>query len=248
MLTGLLHEESRSASQTDTALDVIRSRIIDLTLEPGSRIDERILIERFRLGRTPAREAINRLVAEGFVKIVPQRGGTYVRKLDLQEMGEVVVAHQLAETILGQMCRMDDPTLLPDLRAIHRQYVDCVRRRAFLEITQLNQEFHLRMHLTVGNSLFYDFAESTHRHVRRLNVYIYKAESADPAYQSEQFANALDQHNQIIEAVENRDRDALKDLLPRNARYTQSRLVRLVQSRTVGSVDINVSELKSPFV
>ena len=158
------------------------------------------------------------------------------RKLDLQEMGEVVVAHATRGKRSSARCaEWTTPRSFLDLRAIHRQYVDCVRRRAFLEITQLNQEFHLRMHLTVGNSLFYDFAESTHRHVRRLNVYIYKAESADPAYQSEQFANALDQHNQIIEAVENRDRDALKDLLPRNARYTQSRLVRLVQSRTVGS-------------
>ena len=85
-----------------------------------------MLIDRFKLGRTPAREAINRLVAEGFVNILPQRGGTYVRKLDLDEMGEVIVAHQLAELIVGQMCRFDDPSLLPDLLAIQRRYTECV--------------------------------------------------------------------------------------------------------------------------
>ncbi len=239
--------ETRLPSQTDTALDVIRSRIIDMTIEPGSRIDERLLVDRFRLGRTPAREAINRLVAEGFVNIMPQRGGTYVRKLDLDEMGEVVVAHQLAESILGQMCHLDDASLLPDLMAIQRKYTDCVRRREFLAITQLNQDFHLRMHRTIGNALFYDFAESTHRHVRRLNVYIYERESADPEFQSAQFASNLDQHNQIIEAVEKRDRTALIELLPDHAKYTQIRLLRLLQGKSVGRLQLNLSALRAPL-
>ena len=154
-------DHSRANSQTDAALEVIRSRIIDMRLKPGSRIDERILTDRFRLGRTPAREAISRLVAEGFVKIIPQRGGTYVRKLDLEEMGEIVVAHQLAESVLGQLCKMSDITLLPDLKAIQRRYVEHVRKREFLMITEVNREFHLRMYRAIGNSLFYEFAEST---------------------------------------------------------------------------------------
>jgi DNA-binding GntR family transcriptional regulator len=237
-------EASRSSSQTDAALKVIRSRIIDMTLEPGSRIDERILVDRFRLGRTPAREAISRLVAEGFVKIIPQRGGTYVRKLDLEEMGEIVVAHQLAESVLGQLCKMDDITLLPDLKAIQRRYVEHVRKREFLMITEVNQEFHLRMYRAIGNSLFYEFAESTHRHVQRLNVYIYHAEaSSDPDYQSAQFAANLDQHNQIIEAVGRADRALLTELLPEHARHTQYRLVHLMQNKAVGSLHIDTSKL-----
>ena len=243
---GLPPENAPIPSQTDAALDFIRSRIIDLTLEPGSRIDERLLISQFRLGRTPAREAINRLVAEGFVKILPKRGGTYVRKLDFAEMGEVIVAHQMTESVLGQMCRLDDPTLVPDLKAIHRKYVDCVAKRDFLEITKLNQEFHLRLHQTVGNALFYDFARSTHRHVRRLNVFIYKAEMVEPANQSIQFANDLDQHNQIIEAVEQGNREALAELLPTNARLNQTRLLRLLENKTVGRLTLDLSEIDVP--
>jgi DNA-binding GntR family transcriptional regulator len=238
-------DEDRTASQADEALQSIRSSIIDMSLEPGSRIDERVLVERFRLGRTPAREAINRLQAEGFVRIMPQRGGTFVRKLDLDEMGEVIVAHQLAESILGQMCRMEDPTLLPDLRALQRRYTESIRNREFLAITQLNQEFHMRMHQTIGNALLYDFAESTHRHVRRLNVYIYKAEALEPEYQAAQFASNLDQHNRIIEAIENRDRETLVGLLPDHAKYTQHRLVRLLQNRRAGNVRVDPIDLRS---
>ena len=240
-------DDGQALSQTDAALDLIRSKIVDMTLEPGSRIDERLLVDQFRLGRTPAREAIHRLVAEGFVRIMRQRGGTFVRKLDLDEMGEVVVAHQLAESVLGQMCHLDDPTLLADLMAIQRRYAGCVSRREFLTITQLNQEFHLRLHRTVGNALFYDFAESTHRHVRRLNVYIYQREQADPEFQSAQFVANLDQHNKIIEAVADRDRGVLNRLLPDHAKYTQHRLLRLLERASLGALEADLSGLAHPL-
>ena len=238
-------DEPQLASQTDAALDLIRSRIVDLSLEPGSRIDERVLVDQFQLGRTPAREAINRLVAEGFVRIMPQRGGTFVRKLDLDDMGEVVFAHQLVESILGPICKLEDPLLWSDLKAIQRSYTECVKRRDFLAITQLNQDFHLRLYLTVGNALVYDFAETTHRHVRRLNVFIYQREMADAEFQSAQFAMNLDQHNRIIEAVERRDRDMLVSLLPEHAKYTQRRLVRLLEGASLPPLQVNLAEILS---
>lgn len=244
---GLEPEDEQPASQTEVALDLIRSRIVDMSLQPGSRIDERLLIDQFRLGRTPAREAISRLVAEGFVHIVPQRGGTFVRKLDLDEMGEVIVAHQLAEAIVGQMCRFDDADLLVDLDAIQQRYADVVDRRDFLAITQLNQDFHLRLHRTIDNALVYSFAESTHRHVRRLNVYVYQREQADPAFQAAQFASNLEQHEQIIQAIRQRNRETLNELLPAHAQYTQRRLVRLLEQKSAKPVKLNLPLLAPTF-
>ena len=235
----------RSGSQTEAALDMIRSRIIDMTLEPGSRIDEPLLIKTFKLGRTPAREAINRLVAEGFVRILPQRGGTYVRKLDFDEMGEVIVAHQVVESIVAELCQLNDPSLVSDLTAIQRRYIDAVKQREYLAITQLNQDFHLRLHRTVGNALFYDFAKSTHLHLRRLNVYVYLREAADPEFQSEQFASNLDQHDRIIQAVEKRDRNTLTDLLPDHAKYTQRRLMRLIEAKSIGRLGPHLANLRT---
>jgi len=232
---------SAHASQTDVAVDLIRSRIIDLTLEPGSRIDEPLLIDTFKLGRTPAREAMNRLVAEGFVTTLPKRGGSYVRRLDLREIGEIVVAHQIAETVLGQMLRFGEPALVADLRAIQANYVAEVDRRAFLRITALNEAFHLRMHRTVNNAFVGTFAESTHHHVRRLLVLLYKLEESEPGVLDAQFHQNLQQHEDIIAAVEAGDRPALIDLLPSHARHTQTRLVRLLESKAVTPFALNVS-------
>ncbi|MGO4247658.1 GntR family transcriptional regulator [Paenarthrobacter sp. RAF54_2] len=224
---------AQRGSQTDAAVAELRSRIIDLTLLPGSRIDEPLLLEQFRLGRTPAREALNRLAAEGFVIIQPGRGGTFVRPLDLDEIGDILGARQLAESILSQRCRLDDESLADDLSAIHAEYALQVRDRNYLLITEINERFHMRLHRTVGNSFFYDFAESTHRHNRRLNVYLYKLESNVAAQHLWEFENDLQEHDAIVHAVAARDRDLLQSLLNEHADGTQRRLVQLLRQRTL---------------
>ncbi|GAB5097104.1 MULTISPECIES: GntR family transcriptional regulator [unclassified Caballeronia] len=231
-----------SMSQTDSAVNAIRSRIIDLTISPGSRIDEPMLLNDFMLGRTPAREAINRLVAEGFVNIVPNRGGTFVRRLDFEEIGEILVAHQLAENILAQMMRFE-PGLAEDLTTIQTQYVTQVQARAFLNITALNEKFHMRMNQAVGNGFFYEFAQSTHRHVRRLLVHLYKMEAeSTPEEQDLQFDRNLREHDKIIDIVKRKDRAALVKYLPAHARATQDRFVHLLKSRNAPPFDLNVKQ------
>lgn len=235
---------SDAPSQTDLAVDMIRSKIIDLTLAPGSRIDEPLILTEFGLGRTPAREAINRLAAEGFVSIASNRGGMYVRSLDLQDMLEIVRAHQVVETVLGNMISFDDPLLVPDLRRIQADYVQDVRAHDYLRITATNQCFHLRMHETVRNTFVYGFARSTHQHVRRLNVQIYKLESVTPVEHEARLAANMLEHDRIIDAVEARDGATLSVLLNDHARTGQDRLARVLEEARVDPFSMEPSPWK----
>src|ERR1700736_7006924 len=88
------------------------------------------------------------------------------------------MAYQLVETVLAQLCSFDDGSLVADLEEIQARYTREVRGKSFLGITSVNEEFHLRMHRSIGNALFYEFALSTHRHLRRLLVLLYKLENA----------------------------------------------------------------------
>jgi len=231
---------TNGGSQTEAAVELIRSRVIDLTLPPGSRIDEALLLKQFELGRTPAREAISRLAAEGFVRIAPNRGGTFVRKLDLDEMTQVIVAHQLVENILGQLCNLDDPALAEDLSVIQDEYRNEVATLHYLKITELNERFHMRMNASIGNDFFMDFARSTHHHVRRLLMHVYSLESARPEHQIEQFKRNVAEHDRIVEAVAARDRATLVELLPAHAGTTQERLVDIIRSKQVPSFPAGV--------
>jgi DNA-binding GntR family transcriptional regulator len=238
----------RSASQTEAAVDLIRSQIIDLSLEPGSKLDEPLLVNHFKLGRTPAREAISRLIAEGLVNSLPNRGGTFVRNLNLAEIGEVIFAYQLVETVMAQLCRFDDPGIVEDLEAIQARYIQQIRSKSFLGITSVNEEFHLRMHRSIGNALFFEFALSTHRHVRRLLVLLYKLENAAKSVLEAQLEINMGEHKEIINAIRTKDRPSLNALLPAHARQAQTRLLRVMNGSSVPPLSIERSAIESLIV
>jgi len=76
---------------SEKAYHLIKEKIVTLELLPLSVIDERVLMEELGLGRTPIREALHRLAAEGLVNIVPRRG-MFVANIsitDLQKIFEV---------------------------------------------------------------------------------------------------------------------------------------------------------------
>lgn len=238
-------KKHRGASQTEAAVDLIRMKIIDMSLEPGSKLDEPLLRNHFRLGRTPAREAISRLVAEGLVTIFPNRGGMFVRGLDLVEIGEVIMAYQLVESVLAQLCRFEDQNLVADLEEIQARYMREIRRKSFLGITSVNEEFHLRMHRSIGNALFYEFALSTHRHLRRLLVLIYKIENTQKNVLESQMEINLGEHVAIIDAIRCGDRTRLNQILPAHAQQAQTRLTRILSEKRIPP--LTVSQLTSDF-
>ncbi len=78
---------------SQTAYDSIRRKVISLELAPGTVIDESALREELQLGRTPIREALQRLALEQLVTIIPRRGMfvTEIRLTDLQRLFEIRV-------------------------------------------------------------------------------------------------------------------------------------------------------------
>jgi DNA-binding GntR family transcriptional regulator len=110
---------------SEKAYHLIKEKIITLELRPSSVIDEQSLMEELDLGRTPIREALLRLAAEGLVDIIPRRGMfvANVSITDLQKIFEVritleglcarLAAQRIAEEQIAQM-----ETILQDLEQV----------------------------------------------------------------------------------------------------------------------------------
>jgi DNA-binding GntR family transcriptional regulator len=79
---------SRVESLADKAYEQIRGLIVALELAPGAVIDERELIERLGIGRTPVREALRRLAQERLVEVYPRRG-MFVTGVDVRELARL---------------------------------------------------------------------------------------------------------------------------------------------------------------
>ncbi len=87
---GSNQQQRRTISLSQDAYEAIKYRIISLQLAPGSVIDEAALRADLELGRTPIREALQRLSMEKLVTIIPRRGTfvTDIRITDLQRLFE----------------------------------------------------------------------------------------------------------------------------------------------------------------
>src|ERR671931_1766835 len=75
-------------SLADKAYHAIRDLIVSLELAPGAVIDERELVERLEIGRTPVREALRRLAQERLVEVYPRRG-MLVTRVDVRELARL---------------------------------------------------------------------------------------------------------------------------------------------------------------
>jgi DNA-binding GntR family transcriptional regulator len=72
----------------DRAYLAIRGLIVSLELPPGAVIDERELMQRLGLGRTPVREALRRLAQEQLVEVFPRRG-MFVTNVDVRDLARI---------------------------------------------------------------------------------------------------------------------------------------------------------------
>jgi len=80
-----------NVSLAQQAYDLLEEQLVTLKLPPGALLGEKALVDRLGIGRTPVREAIQKLSAEGLLQVLPRKGlmVTLVRRSDLLQIIEV---------------------------------------------------------------------------------------------------------------------------------------------------------------
>lgn len=135
-------DPARALTAASVICATLRDEIVALNLPPGSVLSEKSLTERFRVSRTPLREALIRLAEEGLVDVRPQ-SGTSVARIPLAAIPEAVVVRQALEGALVELAaERSDPAGSARLRrAIERQeaFAAMDDREAF---HQADEAFH----------------------------------------------------------------------------------------------------------
>ncbi|GAB1386686.1 GntR family transcriptional regulator [Melaminivora sp.] len=121
----------------------LRQRIFQRELEPGSWIDELKIAEEFGISRTPLREAIKVLAAEGLVTMKVRRGA-YVTEMSDKDLRDVYHLLALLEgDAAAVVAQTANPAQLQELQQLHHELTSAIQdRERFFEI---NERFHLRV-------------------------------------------------------------------------------------------------------
>ena len=134
--------ERKRGSGVKLVYDLLRDEILDLTLPPGSAIDEVQLAERFGMSRTPIREALVRLAGEGLIETLPNRS-TMVSNIDLLNLhtffDAMVLMYRVTTRLAAQYHRPED---LPGIRGFHEDYAAAVAARDTAAMIATNAAFH----------------------------------------------------------------------------------------------------------
>ena len=127
----------------------LRQRIFRRELEPGSWIDELRIAEELGISRTPLREALKVLAAEGLVTMKVRRGA-YVTEVSEQDLADVYHLLSLLESdAAGVVAATASEEQLRELQALHEELETAATDRD--RFFALNERFHMRLLEMAGN-------------------------------------------------------------------------------------------------
>ena len=182
-----------------TVYDALKHDILAMTLAPGEPLDETRLSHRFAMSRTPVREALVRLAAEGLVTTLPNRN-TIVSPLDFSTMPtyfDALVLMYRVTTRLAAARRTEAD--LAAIRGVQKLFADAVAGADALAMVSVNRDFHLAIARSGRNNYYADFfARLLDEGQRLLRLYYSTFDDHLPQ-------RFVDEHDAIIAAIAGRD-------------------------------------------
>lgn len=132
--------------------DKLKTMAIGYAFKPGERINEGVLAKALGVSRTPLREALTRLYAEGLLSFVPGKG-FFCRKLDVQEVFSLYELRRVveAEALRISLVRAKDKDIDALLEFLE-QTGPAPGDRTVEELVRLDETFHERLMAMSGNS------------------------------------------------------------------------------------------------
>ena len=189
---------------SDKAYHLIRQKIITLELPPLSAIDEQALMEELQLGRTPIREALQRLATEDLVLLAPRRG-MFVADISITDLQKLF---ELRMTLEGFCARLAaeraSATQLQAMKQVIRD-LDDVPDTDYRGLMIIDERFHELLYRAADNELLADVLLRLHALSFRIWHLVL-----------ERIGNvreALDQHIAITDAIEARDPEQAENLV-----------------------------------
>ncbi|WP_296508487.1 GntR family transcriptional regulator [Rhodoferax sp.] len=182
--------------------ELLRQRIFKRELEPGSWIDELKIAEEFGISRTPLREALKVLAAEGLVTMKVRRGA-YVTEVSRQDLADVYHLLSLLESdAAGVVATKATDTELKELQALHKALETAAKpgkdKAANTEqFFAVNEQFHMRL-LEIANNRWRDQMVADLRKVMKLNRH-------NSLLKTGRIAESLAEHQAIMQALTARD-------------------------------------------
>ena len=191
-----------TASLSEAAYNRLRSMIVRLEFAPGDVLREDDLREQLGIGRTPIREALQRLEREHFVKVVP-RQGIFVTGIDVSELSMLFETRSVLEPYAARLAALRGTDESWD--AMEEALDRTVDAADGAELLAIDRTCHEIMWKAAGNRFLIDTLDMLYAQSDRL-WHLYLADVADPGH-------AVEEHVAILNALRSRESDIAASLV-----------------------------------
>jgi DNA-binding GntR family transcriptional regulator len=212
--------KSRASDQVETEL---RRLILTLELEPGLAVSESTLMQRYGWGRTPLREAFQRLAEQSLLQIIPRQGAV-VTALSVFDFVEMMDAMSLVIGPAAALaCKRLSEQDLAQLDTVAAKAETSAASGDFATLADLDYEFHRILALATGNRYLSNYLLHLHQVATRFNYAAWKRDGS--AHDS------IREHEQIISTLRKRE--------PTQARAVMLQHIEGARQRVIGTIQMD---------
>ena len=200
----------------------LRQRIVEGHLAPGAKLNERELSESLHVSRTPLREAIKMLAAEGLVELLHNRGAVVAQmsQQDVADTFEVIAGLEGQSGALAAQ-RITDGELA-EIRALHYEMLAAYTRRDLPTYYSINAQIHTLINAAARNPVL----TQTWRTVNaRLQAMRFRS-NVDEA----KWKRAVKEHERMVELLAQRDANALRELMAQHLEHKRDAVLELMRA------------------
>jgi DNA-binding GntR family transcriptional regulator len=205
----------------------LRQMLVENRIAPGAKLNERELADVLNVSRTPLREAIKMLAAEGLVELLPNRGAIAVSLSETDVLNTFEVMAGL-EAMSGELAaqRITEAELA-EIKAMQFEMMAAYTRRDLSNYYRINAQIHSAINAAAKNPVL----TITYNQVNaRLQALRFRS-NQDGA----KWKRAMGEHEKMIVALERRDAAALRELLAAHLRAKRDAVIEQLRAGLVPS-------------
>lgn len=186
-------------SLRDEAYEIIKQRIIMCAFRPGEALSEAQVSAQLGLGRTPVRQAFDRLMRDGLVEVLPRKG-IIVRPITQDEVRDMVAVRLLNEGFCARLAaERADPHVIATLTANVQAGAAAATEGDIAALMALDREFHAMIASAARNSVLAEILRNLHERAQRVWFVSLRNTS--------HHRRVVDEHTAIVEGLRSGDPD-----------------------------------------
>ena len=219
-----LLEQAGSQNLHEATFQTLKSLLVEGKIVPGSKLNERELAERLNVSRTPIREAIRRLAADGLVELIANRGAIAVQ-LSIDDVIHTFDVIAELEGYSGELAakNISDSTL-SELEALQYEMMASYARRDLSSYYKLNLRIHRLINQAANNPVLATLFSQVNSRIEALR------------FRSNQdgvkWEKAVEEHQEMLDALKARDSARMRKVMMTHVTNKRDVVVQLLKSES----------------